>query len=162
VKVALGLPLSWVVLRGNRECPSWLAPGSKMVYPKVKFWNCKIQMKALGEHFPDQLKFWRYDVIWWRNDVKSFVKQNTKCTCSHLSQYILEWGTRVNACSNGGTWVNACLNGGGLLQDTVSPMGDMVHFFGANSVATRDLHFQGHFICRPAIFMSRCRDVRWG
>jgi hypothetical protein len=61
------------------------------------------------------------------NDVKSFVKQNTKCTCSHLSEYMLEWGTRVNACPNGGTWVNACLNGGGLLQDTVSLMGDMVH-----------------------------------
>jgi hypothetical protein len=42
---------------------------------------------------------------------------------------MLEWGTRVNACPNGGTWVNAYLNGGGLLQDTVSPMGDMVHFF---------------------------------
>jgi hypothetical protein len=41
---------------------------------------------------------------------------------------MLEWGTQVNACPNGGTWVNACLNGGGLLQDTVSPMGDMVHF----------------------------------
>jgi hypothetical protein len=30
---------------------------------------------------------------------------------------------------NGGTWVNACLNGGGLLQDNVSPIGDMVHCF---------------------------------
>jgi hypothetical protein len=28
-------------------------------------------MKALDECFPDQLKFWRYDVIWWHNDVKS-------------------------------------------------------------------------------------------
>jgi hypothetical protein len=31
------------------------------------------QMKGLDEHFPDQLKFWRYDVIWWRNDVNHFL-----------------------------------------------------------------------------------------
>jgi hypothetical protein len=39
------------------------------------------QMKALDEHFFDQLKCWRYYVIWWRNDVKIFLK-DTKCTCS--------------------------------------------------------------------------------
>jgi hypothetical protein len=32
-------------------------------------------MKALHECFPDQIKFWRYDIIWWRNDVKSFLKK---------------------------------------------------------------------------------------
>jgi hypothetical protein len=24
------------------------------------------QIKGLDEHFTDQLKFWRYDIIWWR------------------------------------------------------------------------------------------------
>jgi hypothetical protein len=42
---------------------------------------------------------------------------------------MLEWETRVNACPNEGTWVNACLNEGGLLQDTISPMCDMVHLY---------------------------------
>jgi hypothetical protein len=41
VKVAYELPLSWLVLRSNHKWPSWLAPGSKVVYPEVKFWNCK-------------------------------------------------------------------------------------------------------------------------
>ena len=34
------------------------------------------QIKGLDEHFQDQLKFWHYDVIWWRNDEKSFSKRN--------------------------------------------------------------------------------------
>jgi hypothetical protein len=29
------------------------------------------QMKAIDERFPGQLKFWRYDVIWWRRNVKT-------------------------------------------------------------------------------------------
>ena len=40
------------------------------------------QMKALDKHFQDLLKFWRYDVIWWRNDMKSFVKKTPKYTSS--------------------------------------------------------------------------------
>jgi hypothetical protein len=34
------------------------------------------QMNGLDEHFPHQLKFWRYDIIWRRNDVKSFSNRN--------------------------------------------------------------------------------------
>jgi hypothetical protein len=59
-------------------------------------------MKALHKCFSDQFQFWRYDVIWWRNDVKSFLRRN-KCTCSppksmhawmggDLSQCVPEWG----------------------------------------------------------------------
>jgi hypothetical protein len=88
------------------------------------------QMKGLDEHFPNQLKFWRYDVIWWRNNVKSFSKRNK----THL------FTPCVHVCLNVGMWVDAWPNGepesmharmwGGLLQDTVSPiMGDMVHLF---------------------------------
>jgi hypothetical protein len=52
---------------------------------------------------------------------------------------MLERGNRVNLYPNGGTWVNACLNGGGLLQDTVSPMGDMVHFYLAKASFLQDM-----------------------
>jgi hypothetical protein len=134
VKVAHSLPLSWLVLRTDCWWPSQLVLGSKMVYPKVKIFKSKElyrvvpQIKGLDEHFPDQLKFWRYDIIWWRNDVKS-VPTISK---THL---FTPW---VHVCPNAGMWVNACPNGkpesmysrmwGGLLQDTVSAMGDMVHF----------------------------------
>jgi hypothetical protein len=67
VKVAHGLPLSWLVLGADRQWASWLAPGSKMVHPKGK---------TLDEHFSDQLKFGHYDVISWHNDVNSFLKRN--------------------------------------------------------------------------------------
>jgi hypothetical protein len=38
-------------------------------------------MKVLDEHIWDQLIFRSYDVIWWYNNVKSFLKE-TKCACS--------------------------------------------------------------------------------
>jgi hypothetical protein len=89
-------------------------------------------MEALDKHFLDLLTFWRYDVFWWRNDVKSFVKRNKM-------RLFITW---VNTCLDAGTWINACLNGepesmhagmwGGLLQDTDSPLGDMVLFFVCN------------------------------
>jgi hypothetical protein len=100
------------------------------------------QMKALDEHFLDLLKCWRYD-IWWRNDVKSFVKRNKE----HL------FTTWVKTCPNAGTWINACSNGepesmharmwGGLLQDTVSALGDMVHLY--------VIIFAQHFLAQYAL-----------
>ena len=99
------------------------------IFKSKELYRVVPQMKGLDEHFPDQLKFWRYDVIWWRNDVKSFPTRSK----THL---FTPW---VHVCPNAGMWVNACPNGepesmharmwGGLLQDTVSPLGDMVHFF---------------------------------
>ena len=99
------------------------------IFKSKELYRVVPQMKGLDEHFPDQLKFWRYDVIWWRNDVKSFPTRSK----THL---FTPW---VHVCPNAGMWVNACLNGepesmyarmwGGLLQDTVSPLGDIVHFF---------------------------------
>jgi hypothetical protein len=41
---------------------------------------------------------------------------------------MLEWGTRVNTCPNGEPESMHDPMWGGLLQDTVSPMGDMVHY----------------------------------
>jgi hypothetical protein len=106
------------------------------------------QIKALDEHFLDQLKFWRYDVIWWRNDVNSFSKRNKTHMFTH-------W---VHVCYNVGMWVNACLNGesesmharmwGGLLQDTFSPMGDMVHYRAKASF------FQDMLLCLFVCFLS--------
>jgi hypothetical protein len=97
------------------------------IYKSKELYCVVPQIKGLDEHFPDQLKVWRYDVIWWRNDVKSFSKRNK----THL---FTPW---VHVCPKAGMWVNACPNGepesmharmwGGLLQDTVSLMGDMVH-----------------------------------
>jgi hypothetical protein len=87
------------------------------------------QIEGLDEHIPDQLKFWCYDVIWWRKDVKSFPTRSKM----HL---FTPW---VHVCPHAGMWVNACPKGepesmrarmwGVLLQDTVSPLGDMVHLF---------------------------------
>jgi hypothetical protein len=76
-------------------------------------------MKALDEHFLDLLNFWRYDVIWWRNDVKSFVKKKENAPVYNLSKCMPEWEPES---MHARIW-------GGLLQDTVSPMGDMVHSF---------------------------------
>jgi hypothetical protein len=97
------------------------------IFKSKELYRVVSQMKGLDEHFPNQLKFWRYDVIWWRNNVKSFSKRNK----SHL------FTPCVHICLNARMWVNACPNGepelmhariwGGLLQDTVSLMGDMVH-----------------------------------
>jgi hypothetical protein len=44
-------------------------------------------MKGLDEHFPDQLKSCRYDVIWWRNNVKSFSKRNKTHLFPPVSMY---------------------------------------------------------------------------
>jgi hypothetical protein len=98
------------------------------IFKSKELYRVVPQIKGLDEHFPDQLQFCRYDVIWWRNDVKSFSKRNK----THL---FTPW---VHVCPNAGMWVNACPNWepesmharmwGGLLQDNVSPLGDMVHF----------------------------------
>jgi hypothetical protein len=97
------------------------------------------QIEGLDDHFPDQLKIWHYDVIWWRNDVKSFPTRNK----THL---FTPW---VHVCPNAWMWVNACPNGepesmyarmwGGLLQDIVSPLGDMVHFYLAKASFLQDM-----------------------
>jgi hypothetical protein len=70
------------------------------------------------------LTLWRHLMTQWR-----------KIICITIQNALLH--TWVNTCSNGdpsqcmpkwGTWVNASQNGGGFLQDTVSPMGDIVHY----------------------------------
>jgi hypothetical protein len=44
-----------------------------------KLYRVVPRMKGFDEHFANQLKFWRYDVIWWRNNVKSFCKRKRTC-----------------------------------------------------------------------------------
>jgi hypothetical protein len=105
------------------------------------------QMKGLDEHFANQLRFWRYDVIWWRNNVKSFSKRHK----THL------FTPCVHVSLNAGMWVNACPNGepqsmharmwGGLLQDTVSPLGDMVHLLFYIPLKNFSLTWKRHY-CR--------------
>ena len=46
-------------------------PQGQILKPK-ELYRVVPQMKGLDEHFPNQLTFWRYDVIWWLNGVKSF------------------------------------------------------------------------------------------
>jgi hypothetical protein len=71
-------------------------------------------MKGLDEHIPNQLKCWCYDVIWWRNNVKS-----SKRTClPPESMYSQMRGCKS---THARMW-------GMLLQDTVSPLGDMLHY----------------------------------
>jgi hypothetical protein len=48
---------------------------------------------------------------------------------------------------NGGTWVNTCLTRGRLLQDTVSPNGDMVLFF------LYVIIFAQHFLAQYALHL---------
>jgi hypothetical protein len=46
-------------------------PQGQILKPKEPYLVVR-QMKARDEHFLDLLKCWRYDVIWWFSDVKSF------------------------------------------------------------------------------------------
>jgi hypothetical protein len=46
------------------------------IFKSKELYRVVPQIKGHDEHFSDQLTFWRYDVIWWRNDVKSFSKRN--------------------------------------------------------------------------------------
>jgi hypothetical protein len=39
------------------------------IFKSKELYRVVPQIKGLDEYFPYQLKFWRYDVIWWRNDV---------------------------------------------------------------------------------------------
>jgi hypothetical protein len=136
-----------------------------MVYSKVKFWKSKKlyrvvpQMKGLDEHFLNQLTFWRYDVIRWRNNVKSFSKRNK----THL------FIPCIDVCTNAGMWVNACPKGepgsiharmcGGLLQDTVSPIGDMVHFYLAKASFLQDMLLCLFVILQKLAFCKICYSV---
>jgi hypothetical protein len=80
VKVAYELPLSWIFLGPISHDLHGSHCGSKFPYPKVKFWNRRYHtvpyrvahhMEGIDECFPNQQKFWRYDVISWRHDVKT-------------------------------------------------------------------------------------------
>jgi hypothetical protein len=46
------------------------------IFKLKELYHVAPQMKGLDEHFSNQLKYRRYDVIWWRNNVKSFSKRN--------------------------------------------------------------------------------------
>jgi hypothetical protein len=86
---------SAVIFMVSAEVKNCVPRGLKKTYILVP------HMKALDECFSNQLTFWCYDVIGWRNDVKSFFFY-TKCTCStpesmhtrmgDLNQCMPEWG----------------------------------------------------------------------
>jgi hypothetical protein len=105
VKVAHGLTLSWLVLRVDKLWPSWLAPGSKMVCPKIKFWNRRNSSYSIS-----------YESTWWvlSRSVKILTLWRnlmTLCTCSPLSQCMPECRDLSQCMPEWGTWVNACPNG---------------------------------------------------
>jgi hypothetical protein len=56
-------------------------------------------MKDLDEHFPNQWKFRCYDVIWWRNNVKSFSKRNK----THLFPPVFTYA-RMQGCESMHAW----------------------------------------------------------
>jgi hypothetical protein len=61
--------------------------------------------------------------------------------------YVSEWGGAwVNEWTNRGIWVNVCPNGWGLLHDTVSPMGDIVHFCFDFSIIQDKFYIRGPMI----------------
>jgi hypothetical protein len=96
VKVAHGLPLSWFFFEGRSTLTfmvsTWVenVPQGQILKLKEPY-GVVPQMTALDERFPDHLKYWRYNVIWWRNDVKSFLKR-------HKMHLFTLW---VNTCPNG-------------------------------------------------------------
>jgi hypothetical protein len=85
VNVAYGLPLRWLVLTANHPWPSWLTTGSKMLYPKVKFWNWRyhivqyLKWKLLIAHSRSVklLTLWRHLMTQWNN-----LEKETKYTFS--------------------------------------------------------------------------------
>jgi hypothetical protein len=103
VKVAHGLPLGWLALRADRPWPSWLAPGSKIVYPKSNFEIEGMILCSTSNERPWWARYrsvriltlWRPLMIQWRVIIS---KRNK------MHQFT-PW---VNAYPNTGTWVNAC------------------------------------------------------
>jgi hypothetical protein len=98
VKVALGLPLSWLVSRSDREWPWWLALGSDMVYPRSNFKtaktiSCSISNErawwALSRSITI-LTLWRHLMTQWRKIL---------CKTILFNALVHTW---VNTCSNGG------------------------------------------------------------
>jgi hypothetical protein len=39
------------------------------IFKSKELYRVVPQMKGPDKHFPDQLKVWRYDVIWWRKTI---------------------------------------------------------------------------------------------
>jgi hypothetical protein len=93
--------------RVNNGVPSGQILKSKEPYRVVS------QMKVFDEHFLDLLRFWRYIVIWWRNDVKSFVKKTKQnAPVYNANQYMIECGDLNQCMPEWGTWINASPNVG--------------------------------------------------
>jgi hypothetical protein len=76
LKVEYGLPLSWLIF-GDQPWPSWVSLRVNICLLQGQILESKIpyrvvpHIKALDECFPNQIKFWRYDVIRCRHNVKT-------------------------------------------------------------------------------------------
>jgi hypothetical protein len=84
VKVAYGLSLTWLILEADQPWPSWFSLPVENCLPLcqiLKLYHVVPHMKALDKCFPHQVIFLRYDVIWWRHNVKTYFYPKIECSC---------------------------------------------------------------------------------